>query len=101
MIKEAMLQVYNWIRKKAPHLLLRKHHTMDFKACERSKLHAEKKVFDHARNIALTHPTVLWDSSKLFSSHMMALLLVKNQDSSICPGLTSSHVPCLDMIPYS
>lgn len=101
MIKEAMLQAYTWTRKKVPWQLLRKEQTVHLKACERSKLHADRQTFDHARNIALTHPRVLWDSSKLYSSHVMVLLLFKNQDSSIRLGLTGSHVPCLHVISCS
>lgn len=101
MIKEAMMQVYTWTRKKVPWQLLRKEQTVHLKACERSKLHTDRQTFDHARNRALTHPRVLWDSSKLCSRHVMALLLFENQDSSICLGLTGSHVPCLHVISCS
>lgn len=87
--------------KKVPWQLLRKQQTVHLKACRRSKLHAERQTFHPARNIALTHPRVLWDSFKLYSRHVMALLLVKNQDSSICLGLTASHVPCLHVISCS
>lgn len=101
MMEETMLQVLMWIRKKVPWQLLRKQQTVHLKACERSKLHAGRKTSDHARNRALTHPRVLWDSPELYSSHVMALRLVKNQDSSICLGLTGSHVPCLHVISCS
>lgn len=84
-----------------PWQLLRKEQTVHLKAGKRSKLRAQRKTFDQARNIALTHPRVLGDSSKLYTSHMMILLLFKNQDSSICLGLTGSHVPCLHVISCS
>lgn len=87
MIKEAMLHVYTWSRKwewsrpcswkpaKEASCILKERHSI-------------------MQETALTHSRVLWDSSKLYSSHVAALLLFKIQDTWICLGFMCPWPTC-------
>lgn len=79
MIKEAMLHVYTWSIKwvwRRP---------CSWKPTkETSCMLKERHLI--TQETALTHSRVLWDSSELYSSHVVALLLFKKQDRWICLG---------------